>query len=65
MIGAEADDHARLATLNRPRDDQATRLAIHELRVREMGDYEIAAATSLSVEYVRSVLSEPPSQEVE
>ena len=65
MIGAEPNDHARLATLNRPRDDQATRLAIHELRVREMGDYEIATATGLSVEYMYRVLSEHQSQEVE
>ena len=65
MIGAEADDHARLATLNRPQDAQAILAAIHDLRSRGLGDYGIASATSLSVEYVRSVLSEPPSQEVE
>jgi hypothetical protein len=59
MIRAGPSDHTRLATLNRPRDDQATRLAIHERRVREMSDYEIAAAIGLSIEYVRRVLAEP------
>jgi hypothetical protein len=35
------------------------RAAIHELRSRGLGDYDIATATGLSVEYVRRVLGEP------
>jgi hypothetical protein len=51
-------DYAELITLNRPKDAQAIRAAIHELRNRGFGDHEIAAATALSVEYVRRVLGE-------
>jgi hypothetical protein len=44
---------------HRPEDAQTMRAAIHELRSRGLGDYDIAAATGLSVEYVRRVLGEP------
>jgi hypothetical protein len=58
MIGEETQDHARRATLNRPRDAQAILAAIRELRSRGLGDYEIASATGTSGEYVRRVLGE-------
>jgi hypothetical protein len=48
-----------LATLHRPQDAEAMLVAIHELRTRGFSDYEIAAATRLSVEYVRRTLGEP------
>ena len=44
---------------HRPQDAQTMRIAIHELRARGFGDYDISAATGLSVEYVRRVLGEP------
>jgi hypothetical protein len=57
-----ADYNAR-AILNRPQDAQAIRATLHELRGRGFGDYEIASATALSVEYVRRVLGERQLQE--
>jgi hypothetical protein len=54
-----AIDYAALARLNRPRDREAIRAAIHELASRGMGDYEIASACELAVEQVRRMLAEP------
>ena len=64
MIGEETQDHARRATLNRPRDAQAILAAIHELRSRALSDYAIATAIGASVEFIRRVLSERRQQEV-
>lgn len=52
-------DYAALAALNRPRDRDAMRVAVHELANRGFGDHEIAAACELAVEQVRRFLSEP------
>lgn len=49
-------DYAALARLNRPRDHDEVRVAIHELASRGMGDYEIARACELAVEQVRRML---------
>jgi hypothetical protein len=49
---------ARHATRHRPKDPEALRAAIHELRSRGLGDYDIAAATGMSVEIVRRTLGE-------
>jgi hypothetical protein len=49
----------RRSTQHRRQDPQAVRAAIVELRSRGLGDYDIAAATGVSVEYVRRVLGEP------
>lgn len=43
---------------HRPQDAAAMRAAVHELRSRGYSDYGIAAATGLSVKYVRRVLRE-------
>jgi hypothetical protein len=58
LFEASADVYSFRATINRPADARTMRVAIHELRNRGLGDYEIANATALSVQYVRSVLSE-------
>jgi hypothetical protein len=51
-------DYAALARLNRPRDNDAMRAAVHELASRGLGDYEIARACELAVEQVRRILAE-------
>jgi AraC-like DNA-binding protein len=58
MIGAKPIERAQRATQHRPQGAQAVRDAIHELRSRGLGDYEVASATGLSVEYVRRILAE-------
>jgi hypothetical protein len=52
----DTHDYAALARLNRPRDHDEIRVAIHELASRGMGDYEIASACELAVEQVRRML---------
>jgi hypothetical protein len=47
------NDHIELAALHRPHDAETIRAAIHELRNRGFGDYQIAETTQLSVDYVR------------
>lgn len=44
---------------HRPQDAAAMRAAVHELRSRGYSDYGIAAATGLSVKYVRRVPGDP------
>jgi hypothetical protein len=65
MIGEESPDRAQRTTQHRPRDAQAIRAAIQERRSRGFGDYEVANAMAVSVEYMYRVLSEHQSQEVE
>jgi hypothetical protein len=58
LIEANAETHTTPPTINRPTDAETMRAAIHELRNRGMRDHEIADATALSVQYVRTVLAE-------
>jgi hypothetical protein len=51
-------DTAALANQHQPKDVDAMRMAVHELRNRGFGDHCIADVTSLSVEYVRRTLGE-------
>lgn len=59
VLGLAALDALSGRDRHRPQDAATMRAAVHELRSRGYSDHTIAAATGLSVEYVRRVLGEP------
>ena len=53
----EPNDYRRLAEMNRPKDLDTMRCAVHELRSRGLSERDIGAALQLNPEAVRRLLN--------